>query len=318
MTLRQGTILFFICAAFLTMIVGAQLAHAGATDSGTTSPDTKASAEAKGADATAAFNSAKELGTADAWNAFLASYPTGFHADLARAYLKKLSEGTPAAQTPAASPPPEPTGTARELACDQRKTVRSLKSDVPTKITFVNKSGMYRSLIWIDFDGGTKDYGGLNPDEQLTLETFVTHPWIVATGPGDCLQIFLPDTTPAKVELARLAADDPKPTAKKKAEEPEDEPVRKKKLVCATNYKLQGGKCVLIQNCGKNAYRSPEGDCYCNKNYQMQNGKCVWKIDKQGFEVAPWKKTGCKAWQAQCSQGNAAACAKHESTCQVN
>ncbi len=45
-----------------------------------------------------AFNAAKELGTADAWNAFLQSYPEGFHANLARAYLKKLGGS--------ASPPP--------------------------------------------------------------------------------------------------------------------------------------------------------------------------------------------------------------------
>ncbi len=37
-----------------------------------------------------AFAAAKELGTVDAWNVFLESYPDGFHADLARAYLKKL------------------------------------------------------------------------------------------------------------------------------------------------------------------------------------------------------------------------------------
>src|SRR5689334_17627670 len=132
MTLRRGTILFPVCAAFLTLIVGAPGVYAGATSS-----DTKTSEDAKNADAAAAFNSAKELGTVEAWDAFLSNYPTGFHADLARAYVKKLSEGAPAAQT-AVSPSPEPTGSARELECNQRKTVRSLKSDVPTKITFVN------------------------------------------------------------------------------------------------------------------------------------------------------------------------------------
>lgn len=39
-----------------------------------------------------AFKAAKDLGTADAWEAFLASYPKGFEADLARAYLKKLGK----------------------------------------------------------------------------------------------------------------------------------------------------------------------------------------------------------------------------------
>jgi uncharacterized protein YecT (DUF1311 family) len=41
-----------------------------------------------------AFEAAKELGTVEAWDAFLSNYPTGFHADLARAYVKKLSEGS--------------------------------------------------------------------------------------------------------------------------------------------------------------------------------------------------------------------------------
>ncbi len=37
-----------------------------------------------------AFDAAKELGTVEAWNAFLKAFPDGFFADLARAYVKKL------------------------------------------------------------------------------------------------------------------------------------------------------------------------------------------------------------------------------------
>ena len=46
-----------------------------------------------------AFEAAKDLGTVEAWDAFLSNYPTGFHADLARAYVKKLA-GQPAGTTP--------------------------------------------------------------------------------------------------------------------------------------------------------------------------------------------------------------------------
>jgi hypothetical protein len=49
-----------------------------------------------------AFEAAKELGTVEAWNAFLAHSSKGFHADLARAYLKKLS-----GQPQAVAPPPD-------------------------------------------------------------------------------------------------------------------------------------------------------------------------------------------------------------------
>jgi Bacterial SH3 domain len=51
-----------------------------------------------------AFEEAKSLGTVEAWDAFLAHYPNGFHADLARAYVKKLADQPQAAPTP--SPPP--------------------------------------------------------------------------------------------------------------------------------------------------------------------------------------------------------------------
>ena len=54
-----------------------------------------------------AFEAAKSLGTVEAWDAFLSNFPSGFHADLARAYVKKLTEGTqgpsPSPAAPAAS-----------------------------------------------------------------------------------------------------------------------------------------------------------------------------------------------------------------------
>jgi hypothetical protein len=79
-------------------------------------------AAAEDVSAKEAFDAAKELGTAEAWNAFLESYPSGFHADLARAYLKKLGAAgsaptskkadtkskEPAKKQATQKPPPEP------------------------------------------------------------------------------------------------------------------------------------------------------------------------------------------------------------------
>jgi hypothetical protein len=106
------------------------------------------------------------------------------------------------------------------------------------------------------------------------------------------------------------------PAAAPARREPVAEPPAEFK--CAKGYKKVRGECVIVQNCGANATRSPEGDCYCKKNYEMRDGKCVWKEDKKGFEVAPWKKPGCTSWQAQCSQGNNKACGQYEANCQVN
>lgn len=276
--------------------------------------------------AKSAFESAKELGTPEAWNAFLGSYPDGFYADLARAYLKKAPEGQrPATPEVIAAPAPS-SARAAERICAERDRLRSHHSKEPTTITFVNASGMYRSILWIDFDGNLKDYGGLNSGEEIVLKTFRTHPWMIATGPGDCLQIFLPAAEPSVVELVRLDADNassrPERSSVKTYEKPKQiqkpKPTPPKKLVCGKNYKLKNGRCVLLQNCGKNAYRSAEGDCYCKKGYVMTGGKCRWPQDKNGFEVAPWKKQGCSGLQARCNKGDGPACMKYEETCQVN
>ncbi len=62
--------------------------------SGDATPETPAASasEASAGDVSAkqAFSDAKELGTREAWSAFLDSYPRGFYANLARAYIKKL------------------------------------------------------------------------------------------------------------------------------------------------------------------------------------------------------------------------------------
>jgi hypothetical protein len=94
-------------------------ADSPATPSGTEAGDANANKEK------AAFESAKELGTIEAWEAFLASYASGFYADLARAYVKKLGSGEsgeepvtapakkPVANTPAPSKPPAKKATAK-------------------------------------------------------------------------------------------------------------------------------------------------------------------------------------------------------------
>lgn len=303
MVLRHVAIRLLLTAILFSLSVEVQMARAAeeAPTAPAPAPDV------------AAFNSAKALGTVEAWNAFLASYPTGFYADLARAYLRTLKD-RPTAATPAAPV----TYIAQELSCTERSKVRSLNSDAPTKVTFVNASQSYRSIQWIDFEGKLKDYGTLSPGEQITLDTYVTHPWLIGTRAKECLHIFMPDAGPATVELARLADAEEESRPATKEKQPEEPAQKKSTLVCAKNYKLRNGECVLVQNCGANATRSPEGDCYCNKNYMMSNGKCIWKQDKKGFEVAPWKKQGCSTWQKQCSQGSKKACAKYETTCQVN
>lgn len=62
-----------------------------------TAPADAADASVDGVSAKEAFNAAKDLGTVEGWNAFLARYPSGILSDLARAYVAKLGGKSSAA-----------------------------------------------------------------------------------------------------------------------------------------------------------------------------------------------------------------------------
>ena len=90
--MKRLSLVMLLVAAPVAPSIDARLL--GSFDKPATSLWRHNSALAQAADVSAkeAFEAAKELGTVEAWEAFLKSFPTGFYADLARAYLKKLSE----------------------------------------------------------------------------------------------------------------------------------------------------------------------------------------------------------------------------------
>jgi hypothetical protein len=235
-----------------------------------------------------AFNAAKELGTPEAWNAFLNSYPTGFHADLARAYLKKLDGATPApagdADAATLSPPAE------ELSCAQVGKLKSGKSDEPVKLRFVNESEATLIIQWIDFNGALKEYAELKPGAEVTQDTFASHPWIAAYQEGSCRQLFLPN---GAVSVARLRpekelqdakkgdAEEPaKKTEKKAADKPSQATIEKRaKAACVDMGMIYlNGKCApkskaqrdqaakkKTKACPAGMYRNPYGQCQPNE-----------------------------------------------------
>jgi von Hippel-Lindau disease tumor suppressor protein len=253
-----------------------------------------------------AFESAKELGTVAAFEAFLSNYPSGFYADLARAYVEKLkaAEAPPTPEPPAPpAPSPKPKAAASpgpDPSCKDLFKVKSQGSDTPAKITFINKSGMYRSILWLDFSGRPKDYAGLNSGDEVTLDTYLTHPWMVADGPGDCIEIFMPHAGTRVVTLTApdgsVKAAPPPPEPKKAA--PAPAPKKAATPKCRSRSILIDGKCILKKNAAS----------YCGPGYRLQGNKCVqgYAKPKPQIRLPTWQleglKHGCKpglAWNAQ-------------------
>jgi len=133
----------------------------------------------------------------------------------------------------------------------------------------------------------------MNDGEDLTLDTFLTHPWMIADGPGNCIEIVMPHAGARGVTLtnpgaAATPAPPPPPVEKKKAAAPK----------CRSRSVLIDGKCVLKRDAAT----------YCGPGYRLQGGKCVhgYVAPKPQIRFPTWqlkgRKHGCPpglAWNAQ-------------------
>lgn len=77
-------------------------------------------------------------------------------------------------------------------AASCKQGAKSKKSNVPVKVKFVNKSGEYRGVFWLDYKGKMVNYANLNPGQSYTIDTFVSHPWMFTDGRGNCIEMFFP------------------------------------------------------------------------------------------------------------------------------
>jgi hypothetical protein len=238
-----------------------------------------------------AFEAAKDLGTVEAWDAFLSHYSAGFRADLARAYVKKLA-GAP----PAAGPPPAPMPTVSANIAPGETTVGVSALNV-TRVTYAGGEFIKTGLdSWIE----------QSANGQFSFQ----ETWRSVNG----VEIW--DTS----RTAHILLD-----------------VRSGAILYAQGGAKLGFLYPIAQAFSSPAMaRSPSSDIgfkappvsppkvkVCSAGYSLVKGKCLAKkksveTDKNGFEVKPWKKPGCGTWQQQCNAGNNDACAKYETTCQVN
>jgi hypothetical protein len=61
--------------------------------------------------------------------------------------------------------------------------------------------------MWIGFDGMPVEYANLNPGETFSVNTYVTHPWMITDGPGNCIEMFMPQPGRASFDITAPGRD---------------------------------------------------------------------------------------------------------------
>jgi hypothetical protein len=79
------------------------------------------------------------------------------------------------------------------------KGLRSVTGNVKTRITFVNRSQQPVKAYWLDYEGERVFYKELKPSESYSLDTFVTHPWLITDLHDNAWDIYMPTVLPRTV-----------------------------------------------------------------------------------------------------------------------
>jgi hypothetical protein len=74
---------------------------------------------------------------------------------------------------------------------DEERKLKSLSSAEPTVVAFDNRTSSDLTLFWLDFQGKRKPYGKIRAGEQMSENTFATHPWLLARPDGTAVAIFV-------------------------------------------------------------------------------------------------------------------------------
>jgi len=67
----------------------------------------------------------------------------------------------------------------RPLAPDYARSMKSQNANTQTTVNFVNRSDDPVDVYWVNYEGGVVFYQHLASGESCTVQTYVTHPWVV-------------------------------------------------------------------------------------------------------------------------------------------
>jgi hypothetical protein len=91
---------------------------------------------------------------------------------------------------------------ASEETVSKEKGLKSENGNVKTRITFVNRSKQPVKAYWLDYNGERVFYKELKPSESYSLDTFVTHPWLITDLHDNAWDVYMPKVQPRTVIIS--------------------------------------------------------------------------------------------------------------------
>jgi hypothetical protein len=300
----------------IEQFVQACKSHADALEGG--EDDAAATSQPGGADdgdPKSAFESAKELGTVEAWQAFLTNFPSGFYPDLARAYVKKLGgEDTAEENAPRADEEAPPGDVSQQSGDDADAWDSSVDGSNVTRVDYAGGTFIKNGpRTWVEqkLQGGPafRFQETFRSDREVKLFDPSRKVHVSLNIAGRAI-LYAPDGKPlAKLyDIERADGAEPPPPGPPTHVQagPQPAPLLRPKLTtkvtrCEEGFKLVNGRCKRLTErdvpggCPPGTRPVPETDnCVpvavpkpaklkCGRGKTRVEGRCVLKQDAATF-----------------------------------
>ena len=73
--------------------------------------------------------------------------------------------------------------------------LKSTAASVRVSLTVTNRRNERVTMYWVNYSGGTRSYGTIEPDHTWGVNTFATHPWLIVDSNNDIIGIYIPYTS---------------------------------------------------------------------------------------------------------------------------
>jgi hypothetical protein len=95
-----------------------------------------------------------------------------------------------------------PSRNLQPLSCDQLPTLKSDQGDAATQVVFKNLKNIPVQVFWLDYSAHEQFYFELKPNTMELVQTYLSHPWVIRSVEGKCLDIFVSKVaTPSEAEI---------------------------------------------------------------------------------------------------------------------
>jgi hypothetical protein len=83
----------------------------------------------------------------------------------------------------------------------EQAEIKSVNGNVGTSLAFINRGCQTIKVYWLDYEGNRVLYKTLKSQEGYSVNTYLTHPWLITNESDKAWYVYYADAQPRTIEI---------------------------------------------------------------------------------------------------------------------